>query len=530
MIFTGSVVVVSERVFLSNESRMSAFHQGWLKVRYDGQMKWTRRFSLIDWDKALLFLSTKIDGNFTDWIKLLPTNFINEILGETPMIEIRVDRDKYFLQAEDKNEHDAWLLALKRTAFSRVGGGIFGQSLEETFKYSLDKTSLVPSIVRQCCEFLLEFGSAFVGLFRVPGKQSAIKELREKFDRGVEIDLNSAGFSPATISSLLKIYLQSLPSPIIPMNFFDEFLQIGSKLKYNENDDLDKLKNLIENSLNDVHFAVLSYLCQFLKKLTEFENQTKMDVENLALTFGNNLIRSNEESDLNMIKGHNFNLLPLIKVLINQCDFLFAVKDQHNQSMTKSSGFSSFSSLLSTHEQILIVPSRSSSMPSIRCETHSSSDDSPIEQSFVNCLDDDNIRQTNRNENEHVSSKKQRQSSKSKIIDEDLFLFIYKMISTGDASSSLKKKFGKSLSHLKSTVSKAFQSSTDSTLTTKQLATDQIDLINELIEEKNLILNELTRSSEEQRQHFQDEKSQLNQIIEQLEKENLQLKSKLSSQ
>ena len=44
--------------------------------------------------------------------------------------------------------------------------GIFGQSLEDTYKYSRDKTSLVPLIIRQCCEYLLEYGSTFVGLFR----------------------------------------------------------------------------------------------------------------------------------------------------------------------------------------------------------------------------------------------------------------------------------------------------------------------------------------------------------------------------
>lgn len=43
---------------------------------------------------------------------------------------------------------------------------IFGQSLEATYKYTHDKSSSVPLIVRQCCEYLLEHGSTFVGLFR----------------------------------------------------------------------------------------------------------------------------------------------------------------------------------------------------------------------------------------------------------------------------------------------------------------------------------------------------------------------------
>jgi len=72
---------------------------------------------------------------------------------------------------------------LKQTSYSRVGGGelfsteiflgkkkfflgIFGQSLEDTYKYSHDKSSLVPLIVRHCCEYLVEYGLTSVGLFR----------------------------------------------------------------------------------------------------------------------------------------------------------------------------------------------------------------------------------------------------------------------------------------------------------------------------------------------------------------------------
>lgn len=139
--------------------------------------------------------------------------------------------------------------------------------------------------------------------FRIPGKQSTIRELRDRYDRGLPVELNCS-ISPATICSLLKSYLQSLPDPVIPVHSFDEFLEIGSRLKYNPNNELDRLKQLIETHLRQINYALLAYLCIFLKKLTEHQHRTKMDTENLAVTFGNNLIRSSEELDLNMIKGH----------------------------------------------------------------------------------------------------------------------------------------------------------------------------------------------------------------------------------
>lgn len=89
----------------------------------------------------------------------------------------------HYLLPESKKEHDSWLIALKRTAYSRFGGGrfsrtshkhrnhsrllgIFGQSLQDTYRYACGTKSPVPVIVQQCCEFLLEHGTTFVGLFR----------------------------------------------------------------------------------------------------------------------------------------------------------------------------------------------------------------------------------------------------------------------------------------------------------------------------------------------------------------------------
>ena len=140
-------------------------------------------------------------------------------------------------------------------------------------------------------------------LIRVPGKQSSIKEFRDKYDRGLFVEFKSSD-SPAIIASLLKIYLQSLPDSIIPRKYFDYFLEIGSRFKYNQTNDLNSLKQLIEKSLLNINYSCLAYLCLFLKKLTNYVQITKMDTNNLAVVFGNNLIRPLEELDLNMIKGH----------------------------------------------------------------------------------------------------------------------------------------------------------------------------------------------------------------------------------
>ncbi|CAF4123854.1 unnamed protein product [Rotaria sp. Silwood2] len=363
----------------------------------------------------------------------------------------------------------------------------------------------------------------YLVVIRIPGKQSSIKELRDMYDRGLSIELNNS-YSPATISSLLKIYLQSLPEPIIPVKNFDEFFEIGSCFKYNQTNDIDRLKKLIEKTLSSTNYALLAYLCLFLKKLTEHAQETKMDTDNLAVTFGNNLIRTSEELDLNMIKGHSYNLLPLIKVFIDHSEYLFPTNSnelcqRHNESIAKSSGFSSFSSLLSSNEQPIKIHPRSSSMPSIYCTRFSSFDSSNLsysdqsdtnnvhchsklllkkrtsdtseqldsQQSFTTCFEAEfSIDQENNEKNQinvvqnrfsdiDVIKDEPRTQQRAAILEQKHRSYIpsSQLLSTSNISSPARKiskknfanKVGKSLSNFKSNVSKAFNPHFSSTET-----------------------------------------------------------------
>ncbi|CAF1173126.1 unnamed protein product [Adineta steineri] len=123
----------------------------------------------------------------------------------------------------------------------------------------------------------------------------------------------------------------------------------------------------------------------------------------------------------------------------------------------------------------------------------------------------------------------------------------------------LANKFGKSFFSLKSTMSKALQSShtsssnenesqtIDSPSSTsqsesktfeyqlsnnsslKQLQND-VDILKELLEQKELTIIELRKNSYEERLQFDHEKLELNQKIEQLQHQNIQLQKQLNMQ
>lgn len=62
---------------------------------------------------------------------------------------------------------------------------MFGQRLDETVAYEQKfGFHLVPILVEKCAEFILEHGVNEEGIFRLPGQDNLVKQLRDAFDAG----------------------------------------------------------------------------------------------------------------------------------------------------------------------------------------------------------------------------------------------------------------------------------------------------------------------------------------------------------
>ena len=62
---------------------------------------------------------------------------------------------------------------------------VFGQRLDETVAYEQKfGPHLVPILVEKCAEFILEHGLNEEGIFRLPGQDNLVKQLRDAFDAG----------------------------------------------------------------------------------------------------------------------------------------------------------------------------------------------------------------------------------------------------------------------------------------------------------------------------------------------------------
>lgn len=142
----------------------------------------------------------------------------------------------------------------------------------------------VPLVVIHMTKYLEEFGLNHKGLFRISGSATRIKELKQKYDQGQEVNLLNEG-DVHSVASLLKLFLNELPIAVFPDHVYTDALTI---LKENGNHVADCLKCLkrLLSSLSTAHYSLFHYLIRFLAKVASHSDVNHMTQENLAVVFG----------------------------------------------------------------------------------------------------------------------------------------------------------------------------------------------------------------------------------------------------
>ncbi|KAL8689969.1 MAG: hypothetical protein Q9218_004485 [Villophora microphyllina] len=117
------------------------------------------------------------------------------------------------------------------------GPGIFGVPLQESIKYANVAISLtneqgesyiygyVPIVVAKCGVFLKEKATDVEGIFRLSGSSKRIKELQTMFDSPDRYGkgLDWTGYTVHDAANILRRYLNNLPQPIVPLEFYEKF-------------------------------------------------------------------------------------------------------------------------------------------------------------------------------------------------------------------------------------------------------------------------------------------------------------------
>ncbi|NXT79066.1 RHG25 protein, partial [Zapornia atra] len=237
----------------------------------------------------------------------------------------RTGQDTCVLMANSQSEMEEWVKSIRRVLGSASGGllhkdfkaefittwnwemelergSVFGQHLAETMAYEQKfGQHQVPILVQKCAEFIREHGVHEEGIFRLPGQDNLVKQLREAFDAGERPSFDR-DTDVHTVASLFKLYLRELPEPVVPWTQYEDFLLCGQALDADEKKGHQELLKQLSLLPRD-SYNLLSYICRFLHEIQLNSSVNKMSVDNLATVIGVNLIRPKIEDPATIMRG-----------------------------------------------------------------------------------------------------------------------------------------------------------------------------------------------------------------------------------
>ncbi|KAF7616832.1 hypothetical protein AFLA_004885 [Aspergillus flavus NRRL3357] len=228
--------------------------------------------------------------------------------------------------------------------------GIFGVPLNISIKYANVAISLtndngesfiygyVPIVVAKCGVFLKEKATDVEGIFRLNGSAKRIKDLQEIFDSPERYGkgLDWTGYTVHDAANVLRRYLNQLPEPIVPLEFYERFrepLRIYQKQVQgggptNEGDKFDHAKAVaayqqLIRELPPLNKQLLLYILDLLAVFASKSDQNRMTSANLSAIFQPGLL-SHPQHDMSP-EEYKLSQDVLIFLIENQDHFLFGM-------------------------------------------------------------------------------------------------------------------------------------------------------------------------------------------------------------
>ncbi|KAI1314827.1 hypothetical protein EDD11_001652 [Mortierella claussenii] len=123
------------------------------------------------------------------------------------------------------------------------------------------------------------------GIFRVSGSAKRVSELQLIFDTPPKYgsQLDWSGYTIHDASNVLRRYLNHLPDPVIPLEFYEKFRDVHRNLT-DEDEQIAAYQELI-SKLPPPHSCLLMYLLDLLALFAHHSEENLMDSKNLASVF-----------------------------------------------------------------------------------------------------------------------------------------------------------------------------------------------------------------------------------------------------
>uniref|UniRef100_A0A8C6L547 SLIT-ROBO Rho GTPase activating protein 3 n=1 Tax=Nothobranchius furzeri TaxID=105023 RepID=A0A8C6L547_NOTFU len=161
---------------------------------------------------------------------------------------------------------------------------------------------------KNCVRYINLYGLQQQGIFRVPGSQVEVNDIKNAFERGedplvddqTDHDINS-------VAGVLKLYFRGLENPLFPKELDSD----AERARH--------LQQIIVKCPRPV-IVVMRYLFAFLNHLSQYSDENMMDPYNLAICFGPTLMPIPDDQDPVACQAH---VNEIIKTVIIHNEAIF---------------------------------------------------------------------------------------------------------------------------------------------------------------------------------------------------------------
>ncbi|KAJ6257955.1 hypothetical protein Dda_7745 [Drechslerella dactyloides] len=216
--------------------------------------------------------------------------------------------------------------------------GIFGVPLQESIKYAKVAISMndqngnsfiygyIPIVIAKCGVFLKDKATDVEGIFRLSGSAKRIKDLQvifnspDKYGKGLEW----TGYTVHDAANILRRYLNQLPEPIIPLDYYDRFRQpLQGQGTIDEAEAIRTYQRLI-SELPPLNRQLLLYILDLLAVFSSKADVNLMPAPNLAAIFQPGII-SHPDHEMSPA-DYRLSQDVLIFLILNQDNFLLGMR------------------------------------------------------------------------------------------------------------------------------------------------------------------------------------------------------------
>jgi Rho GTPase-activating protein 1 len=212
--------------------------------------------------------------------KITYVTSLSELAFQVPLTQIDVPPAVY--QENSKHEQRITLPVQTRS-------NLFSVHLEELMGYNGEKGG-IPRVVKDCVQYLRQTGLTAEGLFRRSPNSTTLRQVKDAYDRGQVVSLDSFD-DPHLAAVLLKKYIRDLPEPLFPETLYPVIQQCPTPTE--DPSDWSAVLYIRESLLSALpgcNYILLSYILHLMHDVSLRSSTNLMGAHNLAIVLCPNLV------------------------------------------------------------------------------------------------------------------------------------------------------------------------------------------------------------------------------------------------